>query len=289
MNKFMVLFVFCIILSGCVAFNAEHPAQSSLELSSLDDMSNESQSAVSEPSNEMNNSNESKSVGISDNDETVKDSSKDDAVYHRLDQPINTVLEPKPLDSYVPSELTNWQEDPYNQGTGHRFIWNYVEYQSFKEANEYATWEVKLGDIDTVHMQLPLACFMSGGIIEYDYGFTSYTGLPFGMLKIGEIGISRNGYYHHLSYEELFKKSINNDTIYPIETNENVIGGVYKSDNFLRYIEPSIAINTHNIVYDIKLDEDKFANIYFFVSPDASSEHLEVYDDIVRSIKLVSI
>jgi hypothetical protein len=226
--------------------------------------------------------------------------------------------------AYEPSELLGWQVDPTTTQDAFLMLWEHLEYRLFGNPEDYIDVESEFKYIRsdgsfhddgmpmiTVGYRLPSICVTQENVLDIDLNFSNDVGL-----KIGEIPTI---YYElqpgedpfHMpdgifSRDGLISSASEEQPPAEIITQDNVIGGVWQTEKFIRGIsgsyDSSVTLNkpdgsvdrvvefppNHTVMYHVLLDETKLGLCYFYVSPQATTEELRLYDAIAESMHVVS-
>lgn len=203
--------------------------------------------------------------------------------------------------SYRPAAWSDWQEDPSN--LTHLWTWEHLEYRLFGEPQDYVRCEKVYTEFDkmgnfldgepvTVTYLLPPIC-QDDSVLEFDRGFAN------GPIKCGELPplyyTLQQGENPYQIDEGNFARSTLaafawGEPAEPIATRENVDGGVYETEAFLRGIAKISGgpadddSNNHLVRYYIRLDENRLVSLYFYVSAQATAKDLALYDAVANSL-----
>jgi len=232
--------------------------------------------------------NESQSPSIAEQSEIEQSQSDDSSVFPDL----------LPQGSYIPTELFDWQEDPTNETQPHFSSWDHVEYRAFGKPDEFVEYEKVITEVSLngsfmgnseeliIQYCLPQHCY-DESVFYFDAGFAN------GPIKFGELPshyarVPADKDAYHLDQGIFRREELTqflNNQHNEILTQDNIPGGIYETEQFIR----GIALRydtTHLITYYVKLDNDKIMYLYFFVSSQANTQDLSLYDAIVASIQV---
>lgn len=198
--------------------------------------------------------------------------------------------------AYEPAEWSGWQEDPT---AGERYFdgWDHVEFRLFGDPQSYLRQEKECSPFDregnflegetlTVEYLLPSGC-VDDSVINMDLGFEK------GPMKIGELP---SHYYSLEAGEDPYRIGEGNfargnlvgiwgSRAEEAETRDNIPGGIYETDKFLRGVCEAFGSN-HQVTYYIRLDEARLMYLCFYVSRQAAAEDLALYDAIAASVRV---
>jgi hypothetical protein len=139
-----------------------------------------------------------------------------------------------------------------------------------------------------IKIHLPTDVYFIKNLLFFDGGFESPDDVPYQMLKIGEVQEYEQivTSLSDISWEPLFSR-FSTMEINPFESENNEIGSVHLTDNYLRYVSPFNS-NNNLITYIAPKGSLLCLRVYFYVSKQADSQDLLKYDQIVESITIVS-
>ncbi len=228
--------------------------------------------------------------------------------------------EPTLESRYEPSELLGWQTDPTTVDP-FWIVWEHLEYRLFGDPGDYVDVQREFINIRSdgsfhddrlppiaVSYRLPPIFVSQENSLHIDLQFSSGS-----LLKVGELPTI---YYElqpgespfempdgNFTRNALIQSSLEAPPSAETVTRENVVGGVWQTEKYIRGISDnstgSVTVNNpdgsvdriiefppnHIIRYYVLLDENKLGFCYFYVSPQATAEELMLYDAIVESLQ----
>ncbi len=190
---------------------------------------------------------------------------------------------------------------PENQEAGFIIRWDHIEYKKFGDISTYRQTALELHDfiaedaglnaeIIKATMLLPQSCIIDG-TLNYDGNFAN------GTIKIGDVP---SGYYRlkdgetlkenggmDMSFDSFTMNPLSGEAYEMVETRENQVGGYYQTPKFMRYIgQGNGIVETNLLQYIIAVGDGIITQMYFYVSPSATAEDLEIYDAIANSVNV---
>jgi len=154
------------------------------------------------------------------------------------------------------------------------------------EGAGYFGFQSAEGDLLEVTFQLPAFAYSqeTGGVIQLDLGFAH------GSIKMGEFP----AFYFHTDDPVYLAQALHREAWQPIEiwteSDANEVGSFKSTDNFVRTIVPLYntpsEVTNHLVDYVVRLGNDVYILIFFYVSPAATAEDLLLYDELVAQIAL---
>ncbi len=189
---------------------------------------------------------------------------------------------------------------PENQAAGF-YRWDHTEYKKFGDISTYRQTTLELHDYTAEYagrqaeiiratMLLPQNCVIDG-TLSYDGNFVN------GTIKIGD---EPSGYYRlkdgetikanggmDMSFDAFTMDPLTGEAYEMVETRENQVGGYYQTPKFMRYIGQGVGlVETNLLQYVIAAGDGIITQMYFYVSPGATAEDLEIYDAIANSVNV---
>lgn len=206
----------------------------------------------------------------------------------------------RPPGSYVPTEPLGMQDDPTEQEYSRFSPWNHLEYRVFGEPSDFIRHEKEISEfaldgsyVDsgpkyTISYILPPGCF-DYSVLRFDAGF-KYDAIKFGELPSHYAKIPpgadpfgmKEGNFDRGNLTSCWENKHDE-----IITRENVPGGIYETERFIRGIS-QMQEDMHVITYYIKLEDDKLMYLFFYVSTDANAEDLLLYDAMANSVEIIA-
>ncbi len=199
-----------------------------------------------------------------------------------------------PLDQPDPTLPENWH--------GSFIMWEHWEYMTFGDPAAYQTVEIEAKDIealnnsekaDTARLQISLPPNVSYNSetfqLEYDGHFQNgklvigYGPANYYPLQPGETPFDNEAYPPDYYSGNIFTGEKYNVK----ETKELVLGGFCTQGNFKRYISMEQPQNNFSVDYVVDLGDGHVTGVSFVVSQQATAEDMTIYDNIVKSVKLI--
>lgn len=201
-----------------------------------------------------------------------------------------------------PQELYDGgQEDPTIIGFP-KARWEHIEYKNFGNPDSWEVFELKasqyengaeIGDPLVFTFKLPTRVSIDG-TFDYDGDFAQRSikigdGFSaFAPLTPGETAANNTNEYYSKEYYS--GHPLTGEVYTMTETTENIAGGYcYGSRgdiSFARYIVGGASPDNTMLQYVVQLGDRYLTSAYFYVSENASSDDLKIYDEIVLSVKV---